>query len=88
MVRISISGLTLIEHYRFGKCIQEAVKQLNRRTVIVASGDLSHRLKDDGPYDYAEEGPIFDEQVTKAMAEGDFLAFSFKESFTEAAGEG
>ncbi|MDI9493878.1 MAG: AmmeMemoRadiSam system protein A [Bacillota bacterium] len=88
VVRISISGFTLIEHYRFGKCIQEAVKQLNRRTVIVASGDLSHRLKDDGPYDYAEEGPIFDEQVTKAMAEGDFLAFlKFKESFTEAAGE-
>ena len=54
----------------------------------MASGDLSHRLKDDGPYDYAEEGPIFDEQVTKAMAEGDFLAFlKFKESFTEAAGE-
>ena len=72
VVRISISGLTPLEHYRFGKCIQKAVKETDRRTVIVASGDLSHRLKDEGPYDYAEEGPIFDEQVTQAMAVGDF----------------
>ncbi|MGI6734525.1 MAG: AmmeMemoRadiSam system protein A [Anaerovoracaceae bacterium] len=88
VVRISISGLTPLEHYRFGKCIQKAVKETDRRTVIVASGDLSHRLKDEGPYDYAEEGPIFDEQVTQAMAVGDFLAFlKFEEGFTEAAGE-
>ncbi len=88
VVRVSISGLTPLEHYRFGKCIQEAAERLGRRTVIVASGDLSHRLKDEGPYDYAEEGPAFDEQVTKAMAVGDFLTFlQFEEGFTEAAGE-
>ncbi len=87
-VRISVSGLTPLEHYRFGKCVKEAIEKLDRKTVIVASGDLSHRLKEEGPYSYAEEGPAFDEKVTKAMATGDFLAFmQFEEGFCEAAGE-
>lgn len=33
------------------------------------------KLKDDGPYGYAPEGPEFDRQITKAMAAGDFLRF-------------
>ena len=41
----------------------------------IASGDLSHKLRDDGPYGFAPEGPEFDRQITEAMAEGDFLQF-------------
>ncbi len=88
LVRIGISGLTLLEHYRFGKCIREAAAELSRRVVVVASGDLSHKLKQDGPYGYAPEGPDFDKQITQAMASGDFQLFlEFKEDFAEAAGE-
>ncbi len=88
VVRISVSGLSLIEHYRFGKCIKEVAENLNRRVVVIASGDLSHRLKEEGPYSFAPEGPDFDDQVTKAMAVGDFLSMmNFKEEFSEAAGE-
>lgn len=87
-VRISISGLSALEHYRFGKCIAEAAEDLNRRVIVVASGDLSHRLSDQGPYDYSEEGPVFDREVTEAMESGDFLKFlSLPEEFCEAAGE-
>ena len=60
LVRISISGLNFIDHYRLGKCITEAAEKLGRSIVIAASGDLSHRLKEEGPYSYAEEGPAFD----------------------------
>ena len=88
VMRVSISGLTPRDHYRFGKCLQAAVERLSRKTVIVASGDLSHRLKEEGPYSYAEEGPAFDRQVTEAMVAGDFLTFmQFEEGFCEAAGE-
>ncbi|GAB1477045.1 AmmeMemoRadiSam system protein A [Bacillota bacterium] len=88
VVRISVSGLSLLDHYRLGKCIKAAGEKLNRRLVVVASGDLSHRLKEEGPYSYAEEGPAFDEIATKAMAAGDFLSLmSLKEEFCEAAGE-
>ena len=51
------------------------MKNLGRRAVFVASGDLSHKLRDDGPYGFAPEGPEFDRQITEAMAEGDFLRF-------------
>lgn len=88
LVRISVSGLSGAEHFALGKCVAEAAETLGRRTVFIASGDLSHRLSDQGPYDYAAEGPIFDKQVTQAMAEGDFPAFlRFSGEFCEAAGE-
>ena len=75
ILRVGLSGLSPIEHYRLGQCIAGAADQLGRRAVFVASGDLSHKLKDDGPYGYAPEGPVFDRQVTGAMAAGDFLRF-------------
>ena len=75
ILRVGLSGLSPIEHYRLGQCIAGAADQLGRRAVFVASGDLSHKLKDDGPYGYAPEGPVFDQQATDAMASGDFLRF-------------
>jgi AmmeMemoRadiSam system protein A/AmmeMemoRadiSam system protein B len=75
ILRIGLSGFSPLEHYRLGQCIAKAVDKLGRRAVFVASGDLSHKLKDDGPYGYAPEGPVFDRRVTQAMADGDFLKF-------------
>ena len=75
VLRIGLSGFSPLEHYRLGQCIARAVDKLSRRAVFVASGDLSHKLKDDGPYGYAPEGPAFDRRVTQAMADGDFLQF-------------
>ncbi len=75
ILRVGLSGFSPLEHYRLGRCIARAADVLGRRVVFVASGDLSHKLKDDGPYGYAPEGPAFDRQVTQAMAEGNFLQF-------------
>lgn len=75
IVRMGLSGFSPLAHYRLGQCVAEAVGTLNRRAVFVASGDLSHKLKADGPYGFAPEGPKFDEAVTQAMASGDFLQF-------------
>ena len=75
ILRIGLSGFSPLEHYRLGQCIAQAVDALDRRAVLVASGDLSHKLRDDGPYGFAPEGPEFDRQITEAMAEGDFLHF-------------
>ena len=73
ILRIGLSGFSPLIHYRLGQCIAQAVERTGRRAVFVASGDLSHKLKADGPYGLAPEGPVFDEQVTEAMARGDFL---------------
>ena len=75
IVRMGLSGFSPLEHYRLGKCVQDAVTALGRRAVFLASGDLSHKLKADGPYGYAPEGPQFDDAVTRTMASGDFLEF-------------
>ncbi len=75
ILRIGLSGFSPLDHYRLGQCIAQAVENLGRRAVFIASGDLSHKLKDDGPYGFAPEGPEFDRQITEAMAEGDFLHF-------------
>lgn len=73
IVRMGLSGFSPLEHYRLGQCVAEAVQTMGRRAVFVASGDLSHKLKADGPYGFAPEGPVFDQDVTQAMASGDFL---------------
>ena len=75
IVRMGLSGFSPLDHYRLGRCVARAVERLGRRAVFVASGDLSHKLKPDGPYGFAPEGPVFDEAVTAAMASGDFLKF-------------
>ncbi len=75
ILRVGLSGFSPLDHYRLGQCIAQAADALGRKAVFVASGDLSHKLRDDGPYGYAPEGPVFDRRVTEAMAEGDFLQF-------------
>ena len=88
VVRIGISGLSALTHYQFGQVIQETVEKLGRRTVFIASGDLSHKLKEDGPYGYAEEGPKFDTEITEAFAKGDFMRFlTFAPAFCDKAAE-
>ena len=73
ILRVGLSGFSPLEHYRLGQCIRRAVEKLGRRTAFVASGDLSHKLRADGPYGLAPEGAVYDEQVTAVMASGDFL---------------
>ena len=56
--------------------------------MLIASGDLSHKLTHDGPYGFAPEGPVFDEQITEAMSRGDFMRLlSFDESFSDKVAE-
>jgi len=74
IIRIGLSGLTTLSHYHLGQCISEAVEALGRRAVIIASGDLSHKLTTDGPYGYSADGPIFDKLITSAFTSGDFGA--------------
>jgi aromatic ring-opening dioxygenase LigB subunit len=72
IVRISPSGLDAEAHYRMGQCIAHACEA---PAVLIASGDLSHKLLDRGPYGFAPEGPEFDQAVCKAFRAGDFQLF-------------
>ena len=72
-VRIGLSGLSNAVHYKFGKLIAKVADELNRRTFFIASGDLSHKLKSDGPYGFVEVGPQFDAAVMENLGGADFL---------------
>lgn len=87
-VRIGLSGLSLQEHYRLGMLIKETAEKAGGTTVIIASGDLSHRLREDGPYGFNPEGPKYDAAIMKAMGSGSFgELFDFTEESCEEAGE-
>ncbi len=88
IVRLGIAGLSPADHYQLGRCVQKTAAHLGRRAVYVASGDLSHKLTETGPYGFAPEGPAFDKQVGEAFAAGDFLALlTLDPGFCERAAE-
>lgn len=88
LVRVGLSGFPLTAHYRLGQCIREVSEILGRKTVIIASGDLSHRLKEDGPYGYRKEGPEYDARIMDVMGRGAFgELLEFPEDFCETAAE-
>ena len=88
IVRIGLSGLPLSTHYEFGQMIAKAVRDTGRKVVIVASGDLSHKLQTYGPYGFAPEGPEYDKRIMDVCSRAAFgELFSFSENFCEKAAE-
>jgi aromatic ring-opening dioxygenase LigB subunit len=69
--QIVVFGFTLLSndhHLSFGRSIRKAAEKLNRRVALIASGDLSHRLTIDGPYEYEPTAHLFDEQIVNSIA--------------------
>ena len=88
LLRVSLSGLSLSDNYRFGKMIQQSVNRLGRRAVFVGSGDLSHKLQAYGPYGFDGNGPVYDQRIMDVMSKGSFEElFDFDETFLEKAAE-
>lgn len=86
-VRISLSGRRLPEHYYFGMMIKNTADYLGRRVSVIASGDLSHKLRENGPYGYNPAGPEYDTKIMKVLGNADFgELMTFSDGFcTEAA---
>jgi len=88
IVRIGLSGQSLAEHYRLGMQIAKAANRLGRRVALIASGDLSHKLIQEGPYGFAPEGTLYDERIMNVMRRAAFAElFEFEEAFCEKAAE-
>jgi AmmeMemoRadiSam system protein A/AmmeMemoRadiSam system protein B len=88
LVRIGLSGLPLTMHYRLGQIIARAVEDTGKRAVLIASGDLSHKLQHYGPYGFSEEGPEYDRRIMDVCKRASFgELFDFDESFCEKAAE-
>lgn len=58
VVHITYAPLSDIDLYKFGICIKKAVEELKEDAIFIASGDLSHKLKEEGPYGLVLLGEI------------------------------
>ncbi|QNU68205.1 AmmeMemoRadiSam system protein A [Ruminiclostridium herbifermentans] len=70
IVHITYGMLAPIELYYFGMAIEQACKNTNTQAVLIASGDLSHRLTEDGAYPYSPYGKKFDLQLIDILRQG------------------
>lgn len=90
LVRIGLSGLPLEIHECFGRMIRSVAMERfpEKKIVFVASGDLSHCQKEDGPYGYKAAGPRYDEKLMEVMGRGAFGELkAFDEDFLREAEE-
>jgi AmmeMemoRadiSam system protein A/AmmeMemoRadiSam system protein B len=67
VVALGYSFLSNEDHLRFGACIRRAIDQVGRRVAVIASGDLSHRLRPQAPAGFNPSAYIFDEEVVDAL---------------------
>ncbi|WP_271813276.1 AmmeMemoRadiSam system protein A [Clostridium beijerinckii] len=88
LVHITYSMIGDINLYKFGMEIKNVAEKLNRKAVIIASGDLSHKLKDEGPYSYSPYGELFDKALLGNLEKGDVLgAFNMNKTMISEAGQ-
>lgn len=88
LVHINYSFLSRDQHYRLGVAIRDAVRELERNVVVIASGDLSHRLTQDAPAGFDPRGSEFDDKYMKLIKAGEVRELlSMPDDLLEAAGE-
>lgn len=72
-IKTYLMGNKLPEFYfEEGKRIyKEQIAISNKRFAVIASGDLSHCLREDGPYGFHPEGPNFDKDLMESLRKKD-----------------
>lgn len=74
LVHLTIGLMPLLELYQIGMALQQAVLNSGYTAVVLASGDLSHCLKNEGAYRYHPQGPVFDDKIKTALMDHDFFS--------------
>jgi len=88
VIPLSYSLLDFFAHYNFGRAIRKVINLSNKRVAVVASGDLSHRLKENSPAGYSPLGKVFDRKLIKFLKEKNIKGLlDFDKNLIEDAGE-
>ena len=69
------SDLDAKTHTDFGYLLKEQILHTNKRVAVIASGDLSHSLKEGSPAGYSPSGKIFDKKFQQFLLENDVYNF-------------
>jgi aromatic ring-opening dioxygenase LigB subunit len=85
---LSIGFISYQELYKIGQEIARTAKELNYKIAVIASGDLSHRLKKGAPAGYNSDAHIFDDRLIQYFKDQDFKSIlNFEPDLVEKAGE-
>lgn len=88
VVPITMGLLPYNDLYNFGKIIQKTLNEMDIDAVIIASGDLSHRLKPGAPAGYNPRGEEFDKRLINLLDEENYeLVLKLEPKLIEKAGE-
>lgn len=71
VVALGYCFLSNEDHVHFGSCIGTAIGDVGRPVALIASGDLSHRLKEDAPAGFNPTAYIFDDEIVDALRSND-----------------
>ena len=63
-------GLGLVEQAEFGAKLASVIAQRNKKIAVIASGDLSNRLKKKSPGGYSPKGAKFDNRLIELLSAG------------------
>ncbi|SHJ67181.1 uncharacterized protein, PH0010 family/AmmeMemoRadiSam system protein A/AmmeMemoRadiSam system protein B [Dethiosulfatibacter aminovorans DSM 17477] len=88
LVHITYGILSNEELYKFGKIVKDTVNELGIRAVVIASGDLSHKLIQGAPAGYSPKGKGFDKNIMEYIGNNNRLGImSVDETYADEAGE-
>jgi len=69
IVLIPANDLSLEDHFKLGKRLKEIIESSNKKIAVLASSDLSHRLKRKSPGGYSPKGAKFDNKLIEYLSE-------------------
>jgi len=72
LVALTMGLLGYRKLYDFGKVIQETLKEMGIKAVIIGSGDLSHRLTPGAPAGFNPRGQEFDNKLINLLKKNQF----------------
>lgn len=88
ILAISIGFISYQELYKIGEEISRTAKELDYKIGVIASGDLSHRLKKGAPAGFNPDAHLFDEKLIQYFKNQDFKSIlNFDSELVEKAGE-
>jgi len=85
--RLVVLGTPLIDPGGWGRQVGKLLNDSPDRCALLASGDLSHCLKEDGPYGFHPAGPQFDRLIQQGLRQEPSILFTLPDDLVENAAQ-
>lgn len=85
--KIVVLGMPIKKAEDYGRKVGKILNDSPERCALLASGDLSHTLKEDGPYGFHPSGPKVDKIIVRALKKDTTLVRGIPQDLLEEAGQ-